>query len=248
MVEVIRGVFLRSFHSPAFYRSLAFRWKGIGAGFMVALTLLDLGPSCLWLASKIGSDFNVETLIERMPDLVFPGDGSCVEASVAPDVRREGALPASAVVSGRNARGGATFVECAPQTAVRPPAFAELLARVDVGALAVVLVPLVGIAAGALFVVALVEVFLKALFLKFIDLFFPRRLDLAGSMRVAAAASLPLALIEFVFSVGAIATGYPKLLPPIPWWAGVLVWFGFALFGLWSVGSGDKASSVTPLP
>jgi hypothetical protein len=95
-----------------------------------------------------------------------------------------------------------------------------------------------------IFVLALIPVFLaflvltffKGLLVKLLALFFTTKPDLSGSMRLAAAAAMPPALINLLLVL--VKTGFQNGLPGM---SGFLFWLALAIFGLWSANRPEKA-------
>jgi len=239
-----------TFFSRSFYGDLAHRRRGIGAGFMLLLLVLNFGPTFALVAFRTGTGLDWRELIENMPEMGLPNYGACIDASYRFHAPREADREATfnpahvrnAVLAGDVQGNAAISIACDDRFTEDRAKAVEFLNGVS----SVMFSVLAGIAVLFAFLFILIVVFIKAVLLQVIAVVFPRRPDLAGAMRLAAAASIPLSLVLFVLSLAATGGIIPR--PSYPWWAGFLVWLGFALFGLWSAGRDKGPSLLTPRP
>jgi len=214
------------------------------------LLILNFGPTFGLVAIRTGTGLDWRELIENMPEMGLPDYGSCIDASLRFQAPREAdrattfnpAHVRNAVLAGDVQGNAAISIACDDRFTEDRAKAVEFLNGVS----SVMLSVLAGVAAVFAFLFILIVVFVKAVLLQVIAVVFPRRPDLAGAMRLAAAASVPLSLVLFIVSLAATAGLVAR--PSYPWWAGFLVWLGFALFGLWSAGRDKGPSLLTPRP
>lgn len=79
------------------------------------------------------------------------------------------------------------------------------------------------------FVIAL----LQAVGASLLSLFFETRPDFSGAMRLGVAASMPVAIVDFIMSTIKVIT-HGKLPDSVPGWMAVVIWVGYVLLGLFS--------------
>lgn len=231
MGRIVRAV-LGSFYSKTTYRDLAYRRKGIGAGFILILVILNFGPALVSIPLKIASGSGISALIESLPIPDVPR-GPCIDA-MSPGTARAGVTRAAFVGGGER---GLRSVACVGE---RQGTRERMIAAAEASTLA--FAPLVVILVAAPFLFVLAAVFVKSLLLKILAVFFTRRPDLAGAMRITAAASIPFAVVGFVLSITAIAIGSEGPLIAFPTWFEFFVWLVYALFGLGAavIGGGEE--------